>query len=251
MRSVLSGLVLVLASGLNAQAPAGYPEALGLFSQGKYEDSLTKLRAVFEENKGSVHLRLLAAANHSRLGRANDAMAHLIYAIKDHPDDARPMAMLAAIYRKQGQLGEAQVWIGRAIDADGKTSDYKMEAARIFYKSGQYAAARKFIDQILAATPAHQDALALDGLIFLRQGNAENAVFRLGQALKYPGTSKAAMSDVYNNMAVALRKFAEALDKGGNPAEASSRRTEATEMLLKAVELNPDNALAKANKDQT
>ncbi|MCE9597360.1 MAG: tetratricopeptide repeat protein [Spirochaetia bacterium] len=250
MRLVLASfLTLILASAIAAESPPGYSEALSLYTKGKYEESLAKIRSVFEENKTSVPLRLLAAANHIRAGRANDAWAHLVYATKDHPEQADPMAFMAAYYRRQGQSGEAMNWIGRAIATDPRNIAYKMEAARIYYKAGQYPQARKFTDDVLSQTPGHQEALALDALIFLRQGNPDNAVFRFRQALKQPAASKTALSNVYNNMGVALRKSAEVLDKSGNPAEAAARRTEAVEMFIKALELNPENTFAKANKD--
>lgn len=248
---LVSGLLLslMLVSAVFAEAPAGYSEALSLYTKGKYEESLAKIRSIFDENKTSLHLRLLAAANHMRAGRGNDGWAHLVYATKDHPDQAGPMAFMAAYFRKQGQTGEAIAWIGRAIATDPKSTLYKMEAARIYYKAGQYAQARKFTDEVLSQSPGHQEALALDALIFLRQGNPSDAVFRFRQALKQPATSKTALSNVYNNMGVALRKSAEVLDKSGSPGEAAARRTEAVEMFIKALELNPENTFAKANKE--
>lgn len=240
---------LCITTPLLAEAPQGYSEALGLYGQGKYEESLAKVRSIFDANRGSLHIRMLAAANHARMGRFQDAATHLQYAVKDHPDSAPAFAMLAAVYRRTGNFGDAQALIGKAVALDGKNLDYRMESARIYYKSGAYAQARRVIGEILAQQSTHQEALALEGIILLQQGDAETAAFRLRHALMQKGGSKAFVSDIYNNMAVALRKNAEALDKAGNPAEAAARRTEAVEMLAKALELNPNNPQARANKN--
>ncbi len=253
MKRFASPLIFTAAAFVSAavfaEAPAGYSDALALYTQGKYEESLAKVRSVFEENKTSYHLRMLAAANHAHAGRWNDASAHLLYLMKDHPDRAEPAALYAAVLRKQGQTGEAQAYIAKAMQQDPKNTNYMLEAARIQYRAANFAQARKHIEQVLAVNPASQEALALDGLIFLRQGSPENAVFRFRQALKQPAASKAALSDLYNNMAVALRKSAEALEKAGNAGEAAGLRTEATEMIAHALEQNPGNAIAQANKD--
>ena len=70
MRFILAGLFACQITSLYAEGPAGYSEALALYGQGKYEDSLAKVRAIFDPNRGSLHIRMLAAANHLRLGRA-------------------------------------------------------------------------------------------------------------------------------------------------------------------------------------
>jgi len=248
-RFILAGLLACQIQSLQAEGPAGYTEALALYGQGKYEDSLAKVRNIFDANRNSLHVRMLAAANHSRLGRPQDAITHLQYAIKDHPESAPAVAMLAAIYRRQGNLGDAQALIGRAIGLDGKNLDYRIESARIYYKSGNFAAARRVVGEILAQQSTHQEALALEGLILLQLGDSETAAFRLRHALMQKGGSKVFVSDIYNNMAVALRKSAEGLQKAGNPGEAAARRTEAVEMLARALELNPNNPSARANKN--
>ncbi|HMX58932.1 MAG TPA: tetratricopeptide repeat protein [Leptospiraceae bacterium] len=249
MKKTATLLILFAAVALFAEVPNGYNEALALYSQGKYEESLAKVRSVFEENKTSYHLRMLAAANHAHAGRFNDAAAHLQYLLKDHPDRPEPAALYAAILRKQGQTGDAQGLIARAMQQDPKNMNFVLEAARIHYRAGNFAAARKHIENVLLTVPGNQEALALDGLIFLRQGNPENAVFRFRQALGQPSSSKAALSDLYNNMAIALRRSADALEKNGNPGEAASMRTEASDMLARSLEQNPSNAIAKANKE--
>ena len=47
-------------------APPEYAEAVKLYRAGQYEQSLELIRSVFDANKGSLELRMLAAANYHR-----------------------------------------------------------------------------------------------------------------------------------------------------------------------------------------
>jgi predicted Zn-dependent protease len=107
-----------------------------------------------------VSLELIAHA-----GRFNDAAAHLQYLLKDHPDRPEPAALYAAILRKQGQTGDAQGLIARAMQQDPKNMNFVLEAARIHYRAGNFAAARKHIENVLLAAPGNQEALYLEQAI--------------------------------------------------------------------------------------
>lgn len=230
-------IVLLLAAGgqLSAEFPARYEEALALYEKGDYEKSLEVVRAIFDANKNSYEVRMLAAANHARTGNINNAIAHLQYVVQDHPDKMDGRLFLASLYRKTGRAGYGAEILRPALVKDPENQAFLLEMARLLYHSGQLPAARKITERLIQKDRNHFDAVTLDGLIFLRQGNFENADFRFRHAMTLQAPDARAAGELYNNAGVAAEKGGDVLLAQGKKKEAQARYAEASGLFEKAI----------------
>lgn len=89
-----TAVMFLTASSLHA-APPRYDEALNKYRSNDFEGALNVVRSVFDANRGSLELRMLAAACYHRLNNLDSAMAHILYAVKDHPEEAGPALYMA------------------------------------------------------------------------------------------------------------------------------------------------------------
>lgn len=238
------------ASALAAQAPARYDEALKLYQAGKYEDSLAVIRAVFDSNAGSVELRTLAAMNYVNLGQLEPAIAHSRYCAESNPTRFECRAARATALRRAGRYGDAVAAAEAGLRATGENIALRLEAASASYAAGRYDAARRHVEKVIAQDQNNFPALYLDGLIFLRQGNFENAEFRLRNALTARPRVRRDLANAYINLGFAIENQADALQRAGKAAEAVGRYREALEFYDFALETDASSSLARQNRER-
>ncbi len=252
---LFSVILLVTASAVNGQnpppseptAPAWYAEALNLYNQKNYEGSLEKIRAVFDADSGSFHLRILAAASHYRLGNTDSALAHLRAAEKADPGRFETHLLAASVYRKSGKATQAIASVRKAAALGASAEVVKTESARIYYEAGQYAKARAEAEAVLATDAKHAEAMYIDALFFARQGKWESAEFRLRQILHMGGLPSVYQADFYNNLGYALDKMSSGAQSSGKAEDAVSLKKEAAAFYEKALKIQPAHPQAKAN----
>ena len=236
-------LLLILATALQAQELPRYKEAVQLFQQGKYEDSLEAIRSVFDDYKDSYDFRMLAASNYLEQGQFDSAISHLRYCMKDHPDRAEPHALLAAVSRRSGQPQKSLAHIRDVIRKYPDSNQIRWEAALAYMALDSVAPARTHVSKILSSEPNHFRALYLDGVLYLKAGDLENAEFRLRNAARVGTSDKNLQFGLLNNLGLTLSLLASRSD--------GERRSEyikqAREYFEKASQIRPDDAALKRN----
>jgi predicted Zn-dependent protease len=251
-------LSVLLSTGIHGQtapaadtsAPAWYAEALSLYNQKKYNESLEKVRAVFEEFSGSYYLRMLAAANHLGLGNFDGALAHLRAAEKLFPERFEIQMMNASVFRAAGKPNQAISSLQKALSLNGPAQKIRLEEARIYYENSQFAKARTETEALLAADAKNSEAIYIDALIFARQSKWESAEFRFRQLLQMGGLPAVYSADLYNNLGYTLENISIQNRKAGNAEEANRYKTEAVSFYKKTLQTDAGHLSAKANLER-
>lgn len=225
--------------------PPEYAEALKLYRSGQYDQSLELIRSVFDANRGSLELRMLAAANHHRLGNRDSAMAHMMYAMKEHPDQPGPGLYLAALQREKGDTARALELMRRTAGRFPDEHWVRYELAATFFELKKYADARRQLEAIIAKNPNFFPAIYLDGLIYLVEGSYETADFRFKNALRIKMIDKEWTKRLYNNLGIVNEKLAET-----NPAQKEEKLNLARQYYRKALQLDGEYAIAKSNLER-
>ncbi len=240
---VILAAAVFFCSAITSQSPPKYREALELYNSGDFQKSLDIIRSIFAENSNSYELRMLAAADYSRLGNYESALQHLQYCMKDHPDRVEPKIFISGVMRKSGRLLESIRIARLGLAQHGENLPLRLELARSLYKVGQYVPARQMLDRILIADPKNFDAFYLDGLIYLRQGNYETAEFRLRNAVQYRPSDRNQLKDLYNNLGVALEKNGDRILSQGNKQQAMAVYNDAKSQYETARDSGSDTAV--------
>lgn len=249
---IAAGLLAIFtfsSSTVFALAPR-YDEALKLFHSGKYTESLDVIRAVFDDNRGAVELRLLAAQNYMHLGEYENAIAHMTYCLKENPEQLECYATLSAIYRSEKRYDNA-VKIARAgLAKVGDQIPLRLELAGAYYATGNYAASRAHLDKVLQTDPNNFTAIYMDGLIFLKQDKFANAEFRLRHALDLKPKTSLDLLHLYVNLGFAIEREGDRLVGGGERAEGIRRYSEASRFYNYALRIDSNHPIARENRER-
>lgn len=240
-----------MATDLPAEIQETYRKSQRLFLLKRYDDSLQEIRSVFEENKNSKELRMLAAGNYVEQGDYTQAIKHLTLCAQSHPDDPSVMAYLASVYRIAGNLNEAYATAMRGLIRFGDNDSLRVEMAKIAIRMGNLPYARAQIDRVLQMKPGEFDALYLDGLLFLLQKKYEMAEFRFRNALSVSsGKSDLILAHLHNNLGYTLERLAVADAASGRGALSLQRNEEAIRLYERALDTVPSNTIFAANADR-
>ena len=126
--------------------------------------------------KARAHLSLAALA--SEAGRFDEAIAHYQQASAEAPGLAAPQFALGNLLGGQGRFREAAAAYRRTLELDPQSSAARLGEATALLLAGDPAAARKRLEEGLAAEPGNGDlALALARLL----ATSQNATVRDGR----------------------------------------------------------------------
>jgi tetratricopeptide (TPR) repeat protein len=174
------------------------------------------------------------------------------------PDDAMPRKVLAAVFRKEGNLPGALEMMLSAVERAPGDAESHYNLGIIREELGQAKAAEASYRRAVALNPGMLEAQNNLGVNLHAQGRFEEAASLLKNALGHAPDS----TDTYNNLGAALKelgRFSEAeeccakvlqMDPDspgahnnlGNVLKASGRMQEAEDAYLKALKLRPDHA---------
>lgn len=248
-RLILIFIYFLFVSKILSAYPPNYEESLELFKQGKHEESLQKIREVFDNYKNSLEFRLLAASNYIELKDMQKALAHLNYAQIDHPNSWEVYILMSEIYIKNNQPNLALKVLYAGIEkfnSDKKINHlFRYQIAKSFYTSNNYAKARQQLEYIISNEPANEKALYLDALIYMIQNNYELAEFRFKSLLYTSPNDKIILAKVYNNLGVI--KELSFKQQPENSITKLDLKKEAINYYNKALEIESNYILAKDN----
>lgn len=240
---------LAAPAGLGALAPR-YDEALKLFHTGRYSESLDVIRQVFDDNRGAVELRLLAAENYMHLGEFENARAHMSFCLKENPSSLECHALLSAVYRREKRYDHAIRTAQSALTRLGDKIPLRLELASAYYAKDNYAGARAHLEKVLQAEPANFTAIYMDGLIFLKQGRFANAEFRLRNALALEPKTSIDLLNLYVNLGFALEREGDRLLAEGQRSDGVRKHTEASRYYYYALRIDSEHPQARANRER-
>jgi tetratricopeptide (TPR) repeat protein len=137
-----------------------------------------------------THAESLAPFPYARLNHGNyligaNRPSAAYIAFKAHLNrwpDARVLANLAALYRREGQADSAVYYLRRAIQTDASHGAIMANLARVYAENNRTPEARKFLQAALDVSPA-DDAVLANAAFFNLTGAA-------GGALPLPATTK-------------------------------------------------------------
>lgn len=239
-------LLLALPAGIVA-APPRYDEALARFKEGDHNGSLEIVRSVFDDNRESLELRMLAAACYHRLGNLDSALAHMLYALKSHPEEVGPTLYMAILQREKGQPGKAIDILKRGAGRFPQDPWVRYELAATYFLQGNHKVARQQLEAVLTKSPNFFPAVYLDGVIYMADGDYENADFRFRNASRVRMTDREWTKRLYNNMGIVNEHLAASATDAKTRSE---KLALARESFKKAIDLDGGYSVARSNLDR-
>jgi len=231
---------IVLCAGiLAASVPvfADYNQALDLFKEAKYQDSLKAVADALDVTKDTdpasqnYQLRFLAAHNHRKLGNLPSSILHLQRCAEIKPAAVEPLIDLAFVMIDAGRYKEASAYAQKAVTIDGKNAMGFYLLGLSQYKQGSFWGAKEYLEKALSIDPELYMAWNTQGLVLmsLKKYPDANTAFSTALAMS-PDTA-----EVLNNLAVCYAKM-------GNTAEA-------VKAAERAAAIAPANEQIKKNRD--
>ena len=227
-----------------------YKRALNFYLRRNFGASLEVIRSIFEEQKENMALRILAGANYIALGKPSRAAPHIQAAMRLHPQGFEPSLFYTRLLRSQKKYYKALVHARRAMQRVGEVPALRLEAAAVYYELKNYPKARIQLQRVMELDPQNYYAFYMDALIFLQERRYELAEFRLRNALALHPKHKRDLKLLYNNLAFALEKKGESLEKSAKIAQARQCYREAKAFYSYALSIEPQNEMIRSNKER-
>ncbi len=233
MRFLMAALILVFAI---FPVFADYNQALELYKQGKYQDSLKSVADALEVSKDSdpaapnYQLRYLASNNHRKLGNAVPAIQHLQKCAEIKPKSVDPIIDLAFIMIDTGKYKEASEYGHKVITMDSKNALGFYVLGLSSYKQGAYWGAKEYLEKATAFDPDMYMAWNTLGLTLMYLKKYPDADVAFSTALAMNSDT----AEIINNLAVAESR--------------QGKVDQAKNTIAKAAKIAPSNEKIKKNK---
>jgi tetratricopeptide (TPR) repeat protein len=233
MRATLTAILLFTAIPLFAD----YNQALELYKNGKYQDSLKSVADTLEVAKDNdpksenYQLRYIASHNHRKLGNTASAIIHLQKCAEIKPKAVEPLIDLAFLMFDTGKFKDATAYGQKIITLDPKNALGYYILGFSSYKQGVFWGAKEYLEKSTSYDPELYiawNALGLT-LMYLKKYPDADTAFATALAMN-PDTA-----EVLNNLAVAeLRE---------------GKVDQAKKTIAKASSIAPANDKIKKNKE--
>jgi Tfp pilus assembly protein PilF/predicted Ser/Thr protein kinase len=171
-------------------------------------------------------------------------------ALQDDPDSARSHSSLAALHFYQGRKDLIPEEAQKALSLNPKEIDAKIWLSNDYAISGEYAAAKELVNQILAGDPLFFPARMMLGEILRMEGDIDGATRELGKILEQDprntyAVPKLARAYIDRNDIPGARRTLENL----SPDEQQGFESKLTWGLLLALEGKTKEALEKMDEE--
>lgn len=230
MKKFLIFLTIFTVMGSNAFA--AYDQALALFQEKKYQESLNILGQDlivaddFKPGSQNYKIRFLAAHNHWKLGNEESASAHFRRCMAIDKTKVDPYIDLAILYIEKGKLGNAS-----SIAEDGlQIKEDPMLfwiLGRISYMKGNYSRAKELLEKANSLDPEYYFSYNDLGIVLMKLSKFGDANTAFSVALAINPESV----EINTNMAQSLVMM--------------GKSNEAESYAKKALTLAPDNEMIK------
>jgi tetratricopeptide (TPR) repeat protein len=199
-----------------------------LMENGKTQDALPYLVQAVRIKPGDPGAHRELGKAYLELDRLPEAQAELETALKLAPENAPMHFLLARVFRKRGMADEARIETERfsALTGAHSSPETPLQEARSLLEQGKLPEAEQIMRRYLEVHKSSADAHFLLGYILFKEENARSSIAEYTEGAKYRKPTAAELEAVASDY-VLLRDYPDA-DK----------------WFTKAVEWNPDDALA-------
>lgn len=227
-------IILILIAVSPSLAFASYDQALKLYQQNKFKETLAVIAAELsvgkdaDPNSENYALRFLAAHSHWKLGNTEAAIAHFKRCTEIKRDTVDPSIDLSLMLIELGRYREAEASAVKALAAQKNPMLYFL-VGRSAYGAGNYWRAKEF----------YEKAIAVDPTLYIAYNGLGCALMRLGKHTQANTAFSAALATAPVSPEI-LNNIGRSLEKMGKPREAAS-------YYKKALELRPDSQVITQN----
>ncbi len=232
MKRMCLAITIILA--MSSALLASYDEALKLYQDKKYQESLGKIAVALVVEKDmdakspNYELRFLAAHNHWKLGNYEAAIAHLKRCTEIQKDIVDPLIDLSMVLIDAGKYHDADIYTARALALQKSALVYYL-IGKSAYGIGNFWKAKEFYEKAIGIDPGLYIAYNGLGCTLMRLARYTQANTAFAAALSMVPSSP----EVLNNMGLSLEKM--------------GKRDEALAYYKKAAEKNVQNPVIQQN----
>ena len=234
MRFALTAFVLVFGA---FPLFADYNQALNLYKQGKYQESLKAVADALEVSKDAdpaapnYQLRYLASNNHRKLGNLVPAIQHLERCMAIKPKSVDPIIDIAFLMIDTGKYKEATEFGRKVIALDAKNAMGFYILGLSSYKQGSFWGAKEYLEKATLFDPEMYAAWNTLGLtlMYLKKYPEADTAFSTAIAMN-PDTA-----EFLNNLAVAESRM--------------GKIDQAKQTIAKAYKIASSNEKIRKNKE--
>lgn len=187
---------------------ASYEEALKLYEEGKYRDSLTVLANELDISKDldegapNYNLRFLAAHNHWKLGNTESAVIHFKRCMDMTNRSIDPYIDLSLFYLQLNRLNDADVYARRGLQR-GKDAMLYYILGEVSLKQKNYWRAKELFETANSLNPENYISYNALGITLMNLGKYGDANTAFSVALALNSSSP----EILNNMGMNLEKL--------------------------------------------
>ncbi|MBN2157949.1 MAG: tetratricopeptide repeat protein [Spirochaetes bacterium] len=213
---------------------ASYKEALKLFEEKDYSDSLKMIADELEidndtkPDSPNYNLRFLAAHNHWKLGNTRPAMEHFAKCIKIRKDTVDPYIDLAMLQLEIKKYGDAEATARRGLEVEKSPLLYYL-LGLVSLKRENFWKAKELFEKANSQDPElfySYNALGI-ALMKLRKYSEANTAFSAASAISPKSAA------ILNNLGMSYEKL--------------GKNNDAYECYKKAISLDENNKVIAAN----
>ncbi len=232
MKRILCAAAILI--GLSTTLFASYDEALKLYMDRQYKDSLAKIATElvverdFEANSPNYELRYLAAHNHWKLGNFDNAILHLKKCAEIQKDILDPQIDIALILIDAKRFRDAEASAMKALAIQKHPMVYFL-LGKTSYGMGNYQKAKEFYEKAISLNPELYIAYNGLGMTLIKMNRYSNAniAFAAAEAIA------PASSEIMNNLGLSF--------------EYLGKDDDALTCYRKAAEKSPENPIIQQN----
>jgi tetratricopeptide (TPR) repeat protein len=232
MKRILCASAILL--GLATALFASYDEALKLYMDKQYKDSLAKIATElvverdFEPNSPNYEQRYLAAHNHWKLGNFDNAILHLKKCAEIQKDILDPQIDIALIFIDAKRFRDAEASALKALTIQKHPLVYFL-LGKANYGMGNYQKAKEFYEKAISLNPELYIAYNGLGMTLIKINRYSNAniAFAAAEAIA------PASSEILNNLGLSF--------------EYLGKDDDALTCYQKAAEKSPENPVIQQN----
>jgi len=213
---------------------ASYEEALRLFEEKKYRESLKVLGSILDAKKDSepdsinYKIRFLAAHNHWKLENRDSSSQHFQKCMQIRPDSIDPYIDMALMLTDMKRFGDAENYVKKGLEIKKDAMLY-FASGRIAMQNDSLWRAKELFEKSISINPELYSAYNSLGLVLMKLDRVSEANTAFTAALSMnPGSA-----EIMNNVGYSLM-FMGKFDVS-------------VKYFEKASLINPENGTIKAN----
>jgi Flp pilus assembly protein TadD len=227
-------LIITLLISFNSIVLASYKEALSLYEEKKYKESLAIIareldpKKDLENNSPNYDFRFLAAHNHWKMGNLQAAIGHFRRCADLKKNSADPFIDLAFMMLEAKRYGDANFFASAAIKISENHMPYFI-LGKSAMKLGNFYKAKEYFEKTISIDPEFWIAYNDLGIVLMELKKFSEANTAFSAALSVmPGSV-----EIQNNIGMSLERM--------------NKLEDALNYYNRAFEKNSDNPVIQAN----